>query len=345
MIDFVWEPFVRLFREGGWVLYPIFAVSCCALYIVIDKLLQLRQLRSLHSHVFPLLASGANITDVDDNMYLTLQRKLIASSGRTAFMQRSCNEFISELKPQLDRGISTLSACVVIAPLLGLLGTIMGMNDMFNVIACVGFGNPSIMAGGISMALQATLTGLAVAVTILFFQDHILNTKTKINSVIASDLAQLISIKNAISPDPEKAKEHPMHADYRLLPEENEKPEINLAPFVDTIMILLIFFVVTANLYVETGVEVSKPKARSAVAAGQKAVLVGITRDGSVHVFGRQVSLERLKAIVQQEAAKQPEMSVVIVADKEAYTGRTVEVMDQCALAGAAKISIAAGRE
>ena len=53
-----------------------------------------------------------------------------------------------------------------------------------------------------------------------------------------------------------------MFENYNLVEHEAQKPEINLAPFVDTIMILLIFFVVTANLYVVTGVDVSKPKAQ-----------------------------------------------------------------------------------
>ena len=127
--------------------------------------------------------------------------------------------------------------------------------------------------------------------------------------------------------------------------EEHQNPEINLAPFVDTIMILLIFFVVTANLYVETGVDVSKPKAQSARPAGQKAILIGITREGTVHIYGRQTTVERLRSLVEQEVGKQPDISVVIVSDRDGAVGRTVEVIDQCTLAGAQKISIAASKD
>jgi biopolymer transport protein ExbD len=136
-----------------------------------------------------------------------------------------------------------------------------------------------------------------------------------------------------------------MHTDYRLIPEENERPDINLAPFVDTIMILLIFFVVTANLYVETGVDVTKPKAAAAKPVDNKAVLIGVTREGTVHVYGRQVNMERLRLLLEQEAAKQPELSVVIISDREASVGKAVEIMDQCNLAGVYKVSIAAGKE
>jgi biopolymer transport protein ExbD len=55
--------------------------------------------------------------------------------------------------------------------------------------------------------------------------------------------------------------------------------------------------------------------------------------------------MERLKMLIEQEMAKQSDVSVVIVADNQAIVGRTVEVMDQCALAGVTKISIAAGKQ
>ncbi len=136
-----------------------------------------------------------------------------------------------------------------------------------------------------------------------------------------------------------------MFENYGLIDHEAQKPEINLAPFVDTIMILLIFFVVTANLYVITGVDVSKPKALSAQTIGAKAIMIGITREGTIHIYGRQVSLERLQNLIEQEAAKMPDCSVLIVADREASVGRAVQVMDKCVLAGVSKVSIAAEKE
>jgi biopolymer transport protein ExbD len=136
-----------------------------------------------------------------------------------------------------------------------------------------------------------------------------------------------------------------MFENYGLTEHEAQKPEINLAPFVDTIMILLIFFVVTANLYVITGIDVSKPKARSAHNMGQKAIMVGISREGAVHVYGRQVTLDRLQDIIQQEVVRMPDCSVLIVSDRETTIGKTVQVMDKCILAGVAKVSLAAEKQ
>jgi biopolymer transport protein ExbD len=233
------------------------------------------------------------------------------------------------------------------APLLGLLGTISGMNEMFAVIGQFGFGNPTIMANGISMALQATLTGLAVAVSALLFLDYLTSEKQKLIAGLREDRDSILSKVLAAYPQVKTAAQSKGGAmrSNRPFHEEHQNPEINLAPFVDTIMILLIFFVVTANLYVETGVDVSKPKAQSAKPAGQKAILVGITREGTIHIYGRQTTLERLRTVVEQEVSKQPDMSVVIISDRDGGVGRTVDVIDQCTLAGAQKISIAAGKE
>lgn len=133
-----------------------------------------------------------------------------------------------------------------------------------------------------------------------------------------------------------------MFEDFSFFEQDNQTAEVNMAPLIDMVFILLIFFVVTTNFSRQTGVDVSKPKAQSAVSQGQKVMLIGVTREGTIHVYGRQLPMDRLKPMVKQELVKRPDMSIVIIADKQAEIGKAVEVMDQCALAGASKVSIAA---
>lgn len=136
-----------------------------------------------------------------------------------------------------------------------------------------------------------------------------------------------------------------MFEEFRLVGQENQVAEVNMAPLIDMVFILLIFFIITTNFSRQTGVDVSKPKAQSAVSQGQKVMLVGITREGTIHVYGRQVSLEQLGHLAGQELSKRPDMSVVIVSDRQAEIGKAVSVMDRCAMAGVSKVSIAAERE
>jgi biopolymer transport protein ExbD len=342
----VWNVFYSLFIEGGWVLYPIFCVSAFSWYIAAGKFSLYGRVRRARRRFLECVEKSY----YDAKTGFSLYDGLLASLARRkdlAWTERALEEFVSDLSPRLNAGLSTMTVCIVIAPLLGLLGTISGMNEMFSIISTFGFGSPTIMAGGISMALKATLTGLAVAVVALFFLDQLTTRKTSLLASIINDNRTLIKRAQgaANTIDLLQRKERLMQSNHHLIPEHHEKPDINLAPFVDTIMILLIFFVVTANLYVETGIDVTKPRAQSATPSSQKAMLIGITREGTCHVFGRQVSLDKLKLLVQQEAEKQPDLPVVIIADRETQTGKTVEVMDQCALGGAQKISIAAGKD
>jgi biopolymer transport protein ExbD len=341
-------PFLKLFYEGGWVLFPIFAVSVVVWHIASGKLIRFARLHKARKRAHTMLVTQSASVKRTGYPALDVFVNRLLQPGITAVQaERAFDELLIEITPRLDRGFSTITACIVMAPLLGLLGTISGMNQMFAIIGEFGFGNPTIMANGISMALQATLTGLAVAVASLLFLDYLNTAKQKLVAGLREDRDLIVSKVLADSPQTQakQSKGGSMRPVNNPFHEEHQNPEINLAPFVDTIMILLIFFVVTANLYVETGVDVSKPKAQSARPAGQKAILIGITREGTVHIYGRQTTLERLRTLVEQEVGKQPDISVVIVSDRDGAVGRTVDVIDQCTLAGAQKISIAAGKD
>ena len=341
----IWEVFSSLFTEGGWVLYPIFAVSVFTWFLATGKLRQYGALGRARRTFLQHLENRDFFAKTGNIRYDALLQRLSRKCSGVA-LESALTDFVTLITPRMGYGLSTISACIVISPLLGLLGTISGMNEMFSIIGAFGFGSPSIMASGISMALKATLTGLAVAVVALFFLDTLKTRRMALLAAIAKDnrlIMQRFGVFN--SADNVKPEEHGMYSLYNSVSSQEEKPDINLAPFVDTIMILLIFFVVTANLYVETGITVTKPKAQSATPSSQKAMLIGITREGTCHVYGRQVTMDKLQLLVEQESEKQPDLSVVIIADRETQTGKTVEVMDKCSLGGARKISIAAGKD
>jgi len=133
--------------------------------------------------------------------------------------------------------------------------------------------------------------------------------------------------------------------DSGLLGKKDSAAEVNMAPLLDMVFILLIFFVITTNFNRQTGVEVQKPKAESAVYQGAKTVMIGVSREGSIHIHGRQVSVEQLSNILTQELNRRPDASVVIIGDQKSVLGRTVEVLDACLTAGFEKVSIAADKE
>ncbi len=132
---------------------------------------------------------------------------------------------------------------------------------------------------------------------------------------------------------------------YGFLQKKTTKAQIDMGPLLDMVFILLIFFVITTNFNRQTGVEVNKPKAQSAVSQGQKTIMVGVTKEGTLHIHGRQVSADGLTQVLVRELAERPDASVVVVGDRGSTLGRSVEVMDICSKAGVVKISIAADAE
>lgn len=118
--------------------------------------------------------------------------------------------------------------------------------------------------------------------------------------------------------------------------------ELNIAPLIDMVFILLIFFLVTTSFVKETGVDINRPAANTAVSKAKANILIGITKDNRIYLDKREIDIRAVRANVERALAENPEGSVVIVADKESLTGMVISVMDGCKLAGAENVSLAA---
>jgi biopolymer transport protein ExbD len=121
--------------------------------------------------------------------------------------------------------------------------------------------------------------------------------------------------------------------------------ELNIAPLIDMVFILLIFFLVTTSFVRETGVEVERPAAQSAAAQESATLLIAITQDNRIVIEGRNVEQGAVRVHVERAMAENPEGSVVIVADRGSNTGVAVQVLDGCRQAGADNVALAAGQE
>jgi len=118
--------------------------------------------------------------------------------------------------------------------------------------------------------------------------------------------------------------------------------ELNIAPLIDMVFILLIFFLVTTSFVKETGVEVDRPTAATAVSQSKATILIGIDAADRVYFDHREVDVRAVRANVERALAENPEGAVVVVADRASTTGTAIQVMDGCRLAGAANVSLAA---
>ena len=118
--------------------------------------------------------------------------------------------------------------------------------------------------------------------------------------------------------------------------------ELNMGPLIDLVFLLLIFFLVTTTFVKETGLEVHRPTAKTAERKEKSTILIGISKEGTIYMENRIIDIRAVRANVEKLLAENPESGVIVVADKKSNTGVAVEVIDQCRLAGAKGVSIAA---
>jgi biopolymer transport protein ExbD len=118
--------------------------------------------------------------------------------------------------------------------------------------------------------------------------------------------------------------------------------EINMAPMIDMVFLLLIFFIVTTSFVKETGIEVSRPTAATATVKEKATILIGVDATNRIYLDHREIDVRAVRANVERALAENPEGAVVVVADKASATGTAIEVMDGCRMAGAQNVSLAA---
>jgi len=135
-----------------------------------------------------------------------------------------------------------------------------------------------------------------------------------------------------------------MFVSFRRNRPRSRTPSVNLAPLMDLVFILLIFFVVTATFTRDTGIRVERPLASWSDAIDPLALRVAIAASGAVYVDGRRIELDELRDRVARLVGQDPDAAVILIADRELAAGRLVAVMDAVKLAGARNVAVATRR-
>lgn len=118
-----------------------------------------------------------------------------------------------------------------------------------------------------------------------------------------------------------------------------QSAEMNISPLIDMVFILLIFFIVTTVFVEETGVEITKPQAVSAVDLERESILIAISANGNVVYGGRDVGVSGVRPLVRR-LLQDKNMPVIIQADESVPTRLLVQVLDESKMAGATSVNI-----
>ena len=164
----------EIVKSGGWLMLPIILCSIVAFAIIGERLWSLQRKRIIPKHLVAQIwhmQSKGNVTQEQISSVRQsspLGRVLAAGlsnvNNSREVMKESIEETGRHVVHELERYMNSLGTIAAITPLLGLLGTVIGMIKVFSVITAQGVGNPAVLAGGISEALITTAAGLSVAI-------------------------------------------------------------------------------------------------------------------------------------------------------------------------------------
>ena len=169
----------EILKAGGWLIVPIMLCSVLSITIVVERFWSLQKSKIMPRHLV------AQILSWHKNNELTLEniRALRAGSplGRMlaagltsrvpnhAFMKQGIEDAGRHEVHELERYLNSLGTVAAITPLLGLLGSVLGLMDVFTSMTSQGIGNPQALGAGISQIMIATAAGLVVAIPSLTF--------------------------------------------------------------------------------------------------------------------------------------------------------------------------------
>lgn len=171
----MWE----LIKSGGWIMLPIVVCSIIAVAIVAERLWTLRPSRISPPHLLGQVWRWMQDQQMDQERFQELRAgsplgQILAAGlansrhGRD-IMKESIQEAGVKVVSELERYLTPLGTIAAITPLLGLLGTVLGMIEIFSAFMGSGMANAPQLAGGIAKALVTTAAGLFVAIPALFF--------------------------------------------------------------------------------------------------------------------------------------------------------------------------------
>lgn len=170
---------LELVKAGGWLMLPIITCSVVAFAIIVERIWALRVKKVLPKNLVAQVWRWEKIHQLNEDHIKELQASsplgsilaagIINRGNSRNIMKESIEDTGRHVVHELERYLNSLGTIAAITPLLGLLGTVIGMIKVFAIITTQGVGNPGTLAGGISEALLTTAAGMSVAIPTLMF--------------------------------------------------------------------------------------------------------------------------------------------------------------------------------
>jgi len=189
------NEFLSLMSSGGPIMWVIFGVACIAMAMLIWEGLRSHSLMKNARLDYHRLRSSGDDLPIANNCASPIA--LILAATHWADIQskedvaKEINIHLAGLTPKMEGSLATIAILGSLLPMLGLLGTVTGMINVFEVIALQGSGKPDAMADGISQALLTTASGLIIAIPVIFLH-HLLSRRVNALMTITHQAIQLV---------------------------------------------------------------------------------------------------------------------------------------------------------
>ncbi len=197
-------------KAGGWLMLPIILCSIAAMAIIAERLWALRRSRVAPPHLLGQVWRGVKGKQVNAQTLKELQASsplgeilaagLANSKHGREIMKECIEEAASRVIHELERYLNALGTIAAMAPLLGLLGTVFGMIEIFGGFMNNGMANAPVLAGGIAKALVTTAAGLIVAIPAVFFHRYLLR---RVDELVVSMEQEAIKLVEVVQGDRE----------------------------------------------------------------------------------------------------------------------------------------------
>ncbi|MBQ74465.1 MAG: biopolymer transporter ExbB [Gammaproteobacteria bacterium] len=196
----------ELVQAGGWLMFPIILCSIISAAICVERFWTLRSKQVAPKNLLAQVWNWIKANEMDARRLRELRGhsplgQILAagiSSQRRGreLMKENIEEVAGHVVHELERYLNTLGTVAAISPLLGLLGTVIGMIKVFSAIRLEGTGNAAILAGGISEALITTAAGLTVAIPSLFFYRYFMRKVDELVVSMEQEALKLVEVLN-----------------------------------------------------------------------------------------------------------------------------------------------------
>ena len=195
---------LEMVQAGGWLMVPILLCSVIAAAICVERIWTLQVTRVAPRNLLAQVWALAKKSEVDPQKLRDIRGEsplgqIFAAGVSNArhgreIMKESMEEAADAVMHELERYLTPLGTIASISPLLGLLGTVVGMIKVFTVLMLEGAGNANVLAGGISQALITTAAGLGIAIPTLMFHRYFLRRVDDLVVTMEQEGSKLVEI-------------------------------------------------------------------------------------------------------------------------------------------------------